>query len=108
MGLDVEMFLEVMKMLNSLFDCGCEVNLDEENKCFGVTGRDYHYPAHDPDGKNVMDSSHPFEGSYIERTYSCEPWETVREGTPEEDEIFSAAKFNGMINQIRKDNERLK
>jgi len=102
MGLDVEMFLEVMKMLNSLFDCGCEVSLDEENLSFSITGRDY---ADDTLNEQEFERGHPLETRYVERMYSCDPFEEMEDGSGL---CFDSAAFNGMVTHIVHDNERLK
>ena len=102
--MNVVAFLEVLEVLTNLFDCGCEINLDTQDRGFGVVGRDYGSEA-------LMESEanegHSLQTSYIERVYSCDPYKLVNEGTPEEDYVFDATPVNFMIEQIRKDNEAM-
>ena len=98
-------FLKTLQELNSLFDHGCEISLDEEHRSLCVEGADYG-PEHLMESE--AENGHALDASWLKRQYSCEPYKLIAENTPDEDYVFDEKPVKLMIEQIKMDNQKAK
>lgn len=93
-------FLEVMTLINSLFDLGCDVDLDSEVRAFAIVGYDYS----DILVEEQVEGKHPLTSATIQRMYECDPYVENDEG----DYDLEPQIILDLIDQIKKDNDRAK